>query len=113
MKQWAQKQQVLAKPSAVIAALVLFAISGCVRVPTENKGKIETRLITATAGGQTILCWDSRADLTYTILVAERFDAVQWQPLPNLSNLRGTGQRMEFKLQEDPNRPRCYKIFAR
>ncbi|TAN36157.1 MAG: hypothetical protein EPN23_09360 [Verrucomicrobia bacterium] len=99
------------KTSAALAALVLLGTSGCVRVPIQ-KEKIETRLITVTTSSQTTLCWDSRTDLIYTVLVAERFDAAQWQPLANLTNLRGTGARMQFQVPEDPNHPRTYKLYA-
>ena len=97
--------------SAALAALVCLLDIGCVRVPVQ-KERIETRLITATANGQTILCWDSRIDMIYTVLFAERFDAVQWQPLPNFTNLHGTGERMQFQLPDDPTHPRSYKLLA-
>ena len=100
--------------SAALAALVLLAgAAGCIRVPTDaEKHKIVTHLITATANGQTILRWDSRKDLVYTILVGERFTATQWKPLPNGANLRGTGAPIELTVPEDPNRLHTYKLMA-
>jgi len=96
-----------------LAALVLFAAAGCIRVPTDaEKHKIVTHLITATANGQTILRWDSRQDLIYTILVGDRFNSTQWTPLPIGSNLRGTGAPIELTIPEDPNRMRTYKLMA-
>ena len=103
-----------AHTSAALVALVLFMAGGCVRVPTDaEKHKIVTHLITATANGQTILHWDSRKDLIYTILVGERFTSTQWTALPNGSNLRGTGAPIELTIPEDPNRPRTYKLMAK
>jgi len=99
--------------SAALIVLLLFAAVGCVRVPTDaEKHKIVTHLITATANGQTILRWDSRKDLIYTILVGDRFTATQWTPLPNGSHLRGTGSPIELTIPEDPNRIRTYKLMA-
>ena len=111
MKRQLHQRTLTGKQSIVIAALVCLVGFGCVRVPV-HKDKIETRLITATANSQTLLCWDSRTNLLYTVLVADRFDAPQWQPLANLANLRGTGATMQFHLPEDPNHPRCYKLMA-
>ena len=111
MKRQLHQRPLIGKQSLVIATLVCLAGISCVRVPI-HKDKIETRLITATANGQTLLCWDSRTNLLYTVLVADRFDAPQWQPLANFANLRGTGAMMQFHLPEDVNRPRCYKLMA-
>jgi hypothetical protein len=97
--------------SAALAALVLFSVGGCVRVPVQ-RDKIETRLISATANGQTILCWESRTDLLYTVLVADRFETAQWKQLEGFVNLRGTGGTMQFQLAEDPHHPRTYKLRA-
>lgn len=77
-----------------------------------QRDMIETRLISATANGQTTLCWDSRTDLLYTVLVADRFETSQWQPLAGYANLPGTGKRMEFHLREDSGHPRTYKLLA-
>ena len=99
--------------SAALAALVLCAGAGCVHVLTDaEQHKIVTRLITATANGQTILRWDTRPDLVYTILVGDRFTATQWKPLPNGTNVRGTGTQLELIVPEDPNRPHSYKLMA-
>ncbi|MCX7009945.1 MAG: hypothetical protein NTY53_22345 [Kiritimatiellaeota bacterium] len=96
-----------------MAALVLYAAAGCVRVPAESeKNKIVTQLITATANGLTILRWETRPDLEYTILTADRFNAVQWKPLENGKNLRGSGEPIELRVSEDPNHPRTYKLLA-
>jgi hypothetical protein len=96
-----------------LAALVLWAGAGCVRVPTDaEKHKIVTHLITATANGQTLLRWDSQKDLIYTVLVGDRFTATQWTPLPNGANLRGTGAPIEMSIPENPNRVRTYKLMA-
>ena len=94
-----------------MAALILFSTSGCVRVPVQ-RDKIETRLISASANGQTTLWWESRTDLLYTVLVADRFETAQWKPLEGYVNLHGTGGTMQFRLSEDPNRPRTYKLQA-
>ena len=101
------------KTSAALAALVLYAAAGCVRVPAESeKNKIVTQLISATANGLTILRWESRSDLIYTILVANRFATADWKPLEKGGNLRGTGEAMELRIPEDPSRPRTYKLMA-
>jgi len=98
---------------AALAALLLCVAAGCVRVPTdEEKSKIVTRLITATANGQTLLRWETRPDLEYTVLWANRFSAAEWKPLEKAIKLRGTGEPIELKLPEDPNRPRTYKLLA-
>jgi hypothetical protein len=87
--------------------------AGCVRVPTdEEKSKIVTQLITATANGQTFLRWESRRDLEYTVLWANRFTASEWKPLENAIKLRGTGEPIEMRVPEDPSRPRTYKLLA-
>ncbi len=99
--------------SAALAALLLGAAAGCVRVPTaEEQSKIVTRLITATANGQTLLRWETRPGLEYTVLWASRFTAAEWKPLENAIKLRGTGEPIELKIPEDPNRPRTYKLLA-
>lgn len=106
-------QRQLTDKSAVCAALLLLTVAGCVRVPTdEEKSKIVTQLITATANGQTFLRWETRRDLQYTVLTAERFTATQWKPLEHAQNLRGTGEPIELRVPEDPNRPRSYKLLA-
>jgi len=106
-------QRQLTDKSAVWAALLLLALAGCVRVPTdEEKSKIVTQLITATANGQTFLRWETRRDLQYTVLMADRFTAAQWKPLENAQNLRGTGEPIELRVSENPNRPRSYKLLA-
>ena len=103
----------MSRTGAALAALVLLAGVGCIRVPTDaEKHKIVTHLITATANGQTILRWDSRKDLVYTVLVGDRYNATQWKPLPQVNNLRGTGEPIEFTLPENPNRPQTYKLMA-
>ena len=103
----------MSRTGAALAALALLAVVGCVRVPTDaEKHKIVTHLITATANGQTILRWDSRTDLIYTVLVGNRFNATQWKPLPQANNLRGTGRPIELTIPEDPNRPQTYKMMA-
>ena len=100
-----------ARTGATWVALVLFA--GCVRVPTDaEKHKIETRLISASANGQTTLRWDSRQDLVYTVMVGDRFTSSQWKPLPNAINLRGTGEPIELHVTEEPNRTRTYQLMA-
>lgn len=110
MKQRCRLPSILSM-SAALAALMLFSTGGCVRVPLQ-RDKIETRLISATANGQTILCWESRTDLLYTVLVADRFETAQWQQLEGYVNLQGTGNTMQFRLAEDPNHPRTYKLRA-
>lgn len=111
MNHWCQTPGWMARTGAAVAAL--FLLAGCIRVPTDaEKHKIVTRLITATANGQTILRWDSRKDLVYTVLVGDRLSAMQWTPLQNASNLRGTGAPIELHVPEDPNRPRTYNLMA-
>ncbi|MCX6997789.1 MAG: hypothetical protein NTV49_12055 [Kiritimatiellaeota bacterium] len=93
---------------------LMIAAAGCVRVPVEpdRKNVVETLLFTTTANGQTSLSWTSRSDLAYTLLVAERWDAMRWQPLPACVNQPGTGRIMQYTLKEDPGRPRIYKLMA-
>jgi hypothetical protein len=99
--------------SAALAALVLYVGAGCIRVPAESeKNKIVTQLISATANGLTILRWESRSDLIYTILVANRLSSSEWKPLENGVNLRGTGEAMELRIPENPSHPRTYKLMA-
>lgn len=98
---------------AALAALVLYAGAGCIRVPAESeKNKIVTQLVSATANGLTILQWKSRTDLIYTVLVANRYAATDWKPLENGTSLRGTGETMELRIPEDLSHPRTYKLMA-
>lgn len=111
MKHRPQRQVWSQTQSAVATALLFFILAGCVRVPL-NKDAIRTQLISATANDLTILNWSSRTDMIYTVMVSDRFTSAQWQPLPEGTNLRGTGDTMELRIKEDPNHPRTYKLQA-
>ena len=111
MKQRCQHYAIVLVPSAVMAALVMFMAAGCVRVPVK-RDKIETRLISVTANGYTVLSWNSRADMIYTVLVADRLTSSHWEPLPSGINLRGTGATMQLGVQEVAGGSRTYKLIA-
>jgi len=100
--------------AALLVVVVLLAAAGCVRmaVAPDDKHAIETTLFTTTANGQTSLSWTSRTNLTYTLLVAESWNAMSWQAAPECVNQRGTGGVMQFTLKEEPGQKRFYKLLA-
>ena len=100
--------------AALALGCLALAAAGCVRVPVEpdRKNFIETTLFTTTANGQTSLSWTSRSDLSYTLLVSERWEAMRWQPWPACVNQPGTGRVMQYIVKEEPGRKRVYKLLA-
>ena len=93
---------------------LLLAVPGCVRMPEKHdaRHKVETTLFCATANGRTTLSWQSRTNLVYSILVAERWNAMRWQALPACVRQRGTGGVMEYTMAEEAGRQRVYKLYA-
>gem|GEM_PF-1305257 len=93
---------------------LLLAAAGCVRVPEKHDARhaVETTLFCATANGRTTLSWHSRTNMVYTVLVADRWNAMRWQPLPLCERQRGTGGVMEYTMDEESGRQRVYKLYA-
>jgi hypothetical protein len=86
-------------------ALVLLALplggvglTGCTTVP-EPQWRIaaESPLIVARSGRQAILRWRSEPGYRYTVTYSDGSESVEanWQPLPGLAQIRGTGREIE------------------
>lgn len=101
--------------SFFFAVLLTWAAAGagCVteEIAPEDVAVAASRLVVARSGSVVHLSWQSQSDLTYTLLFSDRRDArARWRPLPEASNLRGTGGPMNFTDQVPANQARYYRL---
>lgn len=97
----------------LMTIVALFCIAGC--ATTQSVDELEagrTSLVVVEVEGEVQMSWSSSVGRSYTILYADSANprADEWSPLPNHTNLRGTGRTMTARDRLPPNVPRQYRL---
>ncbi len=93
-----------------MAVLCGVALCGCTTREV-IKPAAETTLFVTRSSDKVSLQWQSQPGAFYTVIFADTLGAgARWQPLPQASRLRGTGQLMQVQDQPPLRRQRFYDI---
>jgi hypothetical protein len=83
---------------AAAGGLVLCCFLGCVRTDHRKEALSKTALMVGRDGTGTTLQWKSRKDERYTIMYREgKSPGARWLPLPQATEIVGTGETMVVK----------------
>lgn len=75
------------------------------------KPAAQTTLVVTRAGDRVQMQWQSARGATYTVIYSTALGSgARWQPLPQASRLKGTGELMQVEDRPPPGRPRYYDI---
>jgi hypothetical protein len=98
------------KFSLHVIFLSFFLLTGCVRIPLENKEHEPALMISQTSNGETTLMWNSETQYIYTIFFMDQ-KSEKWLALRNADRVKGNGADMMVKDQVNPKAPsRRYRL---
>lgn len=97
----------------MFSLLFVMSASSCVRVESSREEYAKTRLTIAKDVNGVQLQWQSEKDLRYAILYQDPASRdPRWNPLPDFSEIRGTGDIMLVRLSGQEAMRREYRIQA-
>lgn len=99
----------------VLLLLTALWLTGCATAPKPVEFPVSPMMATTFTGGETTITWKAEAGQTYTVYYSDApaGKLPGWKPLPQGSNLRGTGQQMT--ITDKPagdNSSRRYMLLA-
>jgi hypothetical protein len=99
---------------ALYFLLVAMGCAGCVSVPVEPEQRERHAPLIVTRSGETSqISWDSKRDLLYTVMYTDGPRARgEWEPLPGVYRVPGTGARMIYEEQLPANLTRHYRLMV-
>ena len=93
-----------------LSAASLMLATGCATVSVEEEPS-RTTLITARAGTEVTLQWESEEGVTYTVMYADKMSgSAKWAPVPGLESIRGTGGTLTHKDTVPEHIQRYYRL---
>jgi hypothetical protein len=98
----------------IAALLIVLILTGCSTTPAPVTFPVSPKMATSCAGGETTITWKSSSNLTYTIYYTDAplGKLAGWKPLPQGTNLRGTGQQITISDQAGAESSRRYLLLT-
>lgn len=97
-----------------LTVLTIFLLmTGCATKPEPATFPVSPKMATVYADGVTTIAWKSATNLTYTIYYTETPPGhpADWKPLPQGTNLRGTGKQIAVTDQAGSDAARRYLLL--
>ena len=96
---------------AILAAGVSMLLSGCVSEPVNRAAEGSTTLMVSRSGDEAVLQWKSHPDYLYTVVYAPSLKSkTVWQPLPQATRVRGTGDTLSVTDRMAEGQSRYYRL---
>ncbi len=97
-----------------IILLTVFILAGCATAPAPLEFPVSPPMATSCAGGETIITWKAASNQTYTIYYTDAPPGKlpDWKPLPQGTNLRGTGAQITVTDRAGVDSSRRYLLLA-
>ena len=98
----------------LLILLTALILAGCATAPAPVEFPVSPRMATSYANGETIMTWKAISDQTYTVYYtdAPRGKLADWKPLPQATNLRGSGKQISITDKTGPDVPRRYLLLT-
>jgi hypothetical protein len=98
-------------------ALILlpaFLLAGCVSEPVPADYPVSPNIATTFADGEATITWRAESNQTYTVYYTDTPPGMRadWKPLPQASNLRGTGSEITVRDRPGQESNRRYLPLA-
>lgn len=96
------------------ALLFVLMLTGCSTAPAPVTFPVSPKMATSCAGGETTITWKSSSNLTYTVYYTDAplGKLADWKPLPQSTNLRGTGQQITISDKAGAESSRRYLLLT-
>jgi hypothetical protein len=94
--------------------LTTLILAGCATAPAPVTFPVSPKMATTCAGGETTVTWKAASNQTYTIYFTDAPSGklADWKPLPQGTNLRGTGKQITITDKPGIDIPRRYLLLT-
>ena len=98
----------------VLLLLTALLLAGCATAPQPFEFPVSPKMATTFCEGETTVTWKAAAGQTYTVYYTDApFGKLPgWKPLPQGTNLRGTGKQITITDKPGNDSPRRYLLLA-
>lgn len=98
----------------ILFLLTVLSLVGCSTKPSAITYPVSPKMATAYAGGVTTITWKAATNLTYTVYYTDAplGKLADWKPLPQATNLRGTGKQITVTDQTGVDSARRYLLLT-
>jgi len=94
--------------------LPMLLLAGCVSEPVPADYPVSPKMATSFADGEAAITWRALSNETYTVYYTDTPPGMRadWKPLPQASNLRGTGAEITVRDRPGQDSLRRYLLLA-
>ncbi|MFA7257293.1 MAG: hypothetical protein WC047_06955 [Kiritimatiellales bacterium] len=98
----------------ILVLLTGILLSGCATAPSPFEFPVSPTMATTLSGGETTITWKAAAGQTYTVYYTDAplGKLPGWKPLPQGTNLRGTGEQMTITDKPGNGSTRRYLLLT-